>query len=84
MKKLNLKVTDDRVANVDLETFYFLESSPKSMIDFVAHFVTDEEGNYLEGKEAVKVVVAGRKIEDIEEIVSQLQKAMEDQAVPKA
>ena len=82
---LNLVVTEDRVQDMDLETFYHIgdSKSPKSTIDFVAHFVVDEDGNYPEKKEAIAMVVAGRKISDIEEIMEQLTKAMEEMAVPK-
>lgn len=79
---LNLLVTEDRIRNMDLETFYNVEGSPKATIDFIAHFVT-VDGEYPPKNEAVKRVLSGRKLADLEEISQQLQDAMEMRAVPK-
>ena len=82
---LNLVVTEERVQDMDLETFYHIgdTKAPKSAVDFVAHFVADENGNYLEKDEALSLVLTGRKVGDIEEIMEQLTEAMEEMAVPK-
>ena len=79
---LNLLVSEERIKDMDLETFYNVEGSPKATVEFVAHFVT-EDGKYLEKQAADLVVIQGRKIRDVEEIMAQLQKAMEENAVPK-
>ncbi|MCK5644650.1 MAG: hypothetical protein KAJ19_27880 [Gammaproteobacteria bacterium] len=93
---LNLIVTDERIQDMSLETFYNLEGSPKATVDFVAWFVTDEDGKHMAGyvkdddgaevldnKEAVKLVLQGRRVKDVEEIMGQLREAIEDRAVPK-
>lgn len=80
---LNLRVTEERVKDMDLETFYNVEKSNRALIDFVAHFCTDEDGNYYERNEAVKQVISGRKIRDVESIYEDLNEAMEQEAVPK-
>lgn len=80
---LNLSVTEDRIKDMPLETFYNIdEPSPKVMVDFVAHFVQDD-GEYLPFKEAVARVLTGRKVSDIEQIMIDLKDAMEEMAVPK-
>ncbi len=80
---LNLVVTEERVKDMDLETFYYIDSnSPKATVDFVAHFVADEKGEYLEPKDAVLAVIKGRKIRHVEEIMENLKTAMEEMAVP--
>ena len=96
---LNLIVTDERIQDMSLETFYNLEGSPKATVDFVAWFVTDEDGKHmakyakvdvngaesevLDNKEAVKLVLQGRRVKDVEEIMNQLREAIENRAVPK-
>jgi hypothetical protein len=80
---LTLIVKEDRLAGMDLETFYFVETNPKAMIDFVAHFVADENGNFLPKPEAVKKVLTGRTVADIKDIVEQLRDSMEEGVVPK-
>ena len=82
---LNLVVTEDRVNDMDLETFYHIgdSKSPKSTIDFVAHFLVGDDGKYLEKKVAVSLVIVDRKVSDIEKIMEQLTEAMEAMAVPK-
>ena len=93
---LNLIVTDERIQDMSLETFYNLEGSPKATVDFVAWFVTGEDGkhlaNYVDGDdgeevlhngEAVRLVLQGRRVKDVEEIMVQLRDAIENRAVPK-
>ena len=81
---LNLVVTEERIKDMDLETFYYIDTpSPKTMVDFVAHFVQDD-GEYLPKDEAIKLVLTGRKVADIESIMVSLKDAMEEMAVPKA
>lgn len=93
---LELLVTDERMKDMSLETFYNLENSPKATVDFVAWFVT-KDGKYLanfleqedgsevlDNKEAVKHVVTGRHIKDVEGIMEDLRSAIENKAVPKA
>ena len=81
---LNLVVTEDRIKDMPLETFYHIDSpSPKVMVDFVSHFVTGEGGEYLPQSDAVALVLAGRKVSDIEAIMTDLKDAMEEMAVPK-
>jgi hypothetical protein len=83
-QELNLVVTEDRVKDMELETFYYIDNkSPKATVEFVAHFVCDEKGEYLEKPDAVKAVIVGRKVRDVEEIMEDLQAAMEEMAVPK-
>jgi hypothetical protein len=79
---LNIVVTEERMNDMSLETFYAVDSTPKAMIDFVAHFVVGEDGNYLEPKPAAKLVVTGRKIADIEGIMTELREAMDEGIVP--
>lgn len=84
LENLNLVVTEERIKDMPLETFYNIgNESPKATVDFVVHFVADESGNYLEHEDALKLVVTGRKIRDVEEIMEQLKEAMEEMAVPK-
>ena len=78
---LNLVVTEDRIKDMDLETFYNIQESPKATLDFVAHFVY-EDGKYLEPEVAIKKVITGRKLRDVEAIMEELREAMEDKAVP--
>lgn len=85
VQDLNLVVTEERVKDMDLETFYYIDAnSPKATVDFVAHFVCDDKDEFLEKDEAVKRVIIGRKIRDVEEIMDDLKTAMEEMAVPKA
>ena len=80
---LNLLVTEERIKDMPLETFYNIDGgTPKSSVDFVVHFVSGEDGEYLEPEEALKVVLTDRTIRDIEEIMEQLKEAMEEMAVP--
>lgn len=79
---LNLVITEERLNDVDLETFYFLETNPKAMIDFVAFFVAGDDGEYLDQMEAVRRVIKGRKVKDIAEIATDLRDAMEKGIVP--
>ena len=79
---LNLVVTEERVRDMDLETFYNLEGNAKATIDFVAHFVT-VDGEYVPKEDAVRIVIRGRKLREIEDIVTDLCDAMEETAVPK-
>ena len=94
---LNLVVTDERIQDMSLETFYNLEGSPKATVDFVAWFVADEEGKYLanyvedddgaeelDDREAVRLVLQGRRVKDVEVIMNQLREAIENRVVPKA
>lgn len=81
---LNIIVTQDRVRDMDLETFYYIDSnSPKATVDFVAHFLCDDKDEYLEKEVAVKQLIVGRKIRDVEDIMEDLKTAMEEMAVPK-
>lgn len=93
---LNLIVTDERISDMSLETFYNLEGSPKATVDFVAWFVTGDDGNYLanyveddegaetlDNAEAVAIVVEGRRIRDVEKIMEDLREAIENKVVPK-
>ena len=79
---LNLLVSEDRIRDMDLETFYNVEGSPKATVEFVAHFVT-KDGKYLKKEDAVLIVIRGRKIKDVETIMEDLREAMEANAVPK-
>lgn len=83
-EQLNLLADDGRMAEISLETLYGLETSPKAMIDFVAHFCVDDEGAYMPHDQAVKVVTKGRSLSDLEGIIEQLREVMELGAVPKA
>ena len=84
VEDLNLLVTEDRIRDMPLETFYNIDGgTPKSSVDFVTHFVSDEDGNYLEPKEALEAVLTDRTIGDIEEVMEQLKDAMEEMSVPK-
>jgi hypothetical protein len=80
--ELNLVVTEDRLNDVPLEVFYGVDSSPKSQLDFIAHFAQDDKGNYLPKAAAIKAVLKGRKLSDIASITASLQEAMEQAAVP--
>lgn len=80
---LNFVVEEERLKDLDLETFYFIDSEPKAMINFVAHFVADENENYLPKDEAIKLVLKGRTIRDIEGLVTELRESMELSVVPK-
>ena len=85
MQDLNLVVDEERIKDMDLETFYNIDNnSPKATVDFVAHFVANERDEYLDKAEALKAVITGRKIRDVEEIMNQLREAMEEMSVPKA
>ena len=79
---LNIVVTEERMQDMSLETFYNVDSTPRAMIDFVAHFVVGEDGNYLDQKPAAKLVTKGRKIADIEDIMTDLREAMDEGIVP--
>lgn len=79
---LNLIVTEERIAETPLEIFYFLEDGGKIIIDYIAHFVADESGNYLPHKDAVAKVINGRTMKDLEEIGDQLRNAIEEGVVP--
>ena len=93
---LNLVVSDERIQDMSLETFYNLEGSPKATVDFVAWFVADEDGKYLAyydeedgvetlvNRDAVRLVLTGRRVKDVEEIMGDLRKAIENKVVPKA
>ncbi len=84
IEQLNIQVSEDRIKDMDLETFYHIDSnSPTAMIDFVAHFVVGENGSYLEKDAAVLQVLTGRKVKDIEQIMEDLKEAMDLMAVPK-
>ena len=84
MEDLNLVVEEERIKDMDLETFYNIDNeSPKATVDFVAHFVTDVDGEYVTKKEAVRRVITGRKIRDVEAIMAELRVAMEQMALPK-
>lgn len=96
MEDLNLVVSDDRIQDMSLETFYNLEGSPKATVDFVAWFVTGDDGKYLanyvvgddgeeslDNREAVAKVVKGRRIKDVEKIMEDLREAIENKVVPK-
>lgn len=85
MGNLNLIVTEQRVQDVPLEVFYLIEDgSPRILIDYIAHFVADENGEYLPQEKAVKEVVTGRTLGDLEAIASQLKDAVEEGIVPNA
>ena len=79
---LNLLVSEERIRDMDLETFYNVEGSPRATVEFVAHFVT-KDGEYIEKEDAVLMVIRGRKIRDVEGIMNDLREAMEAHAVPK-
>lgn len=81
---LTLKVTEERLRDLDLETFYYIDTSPRAAIDFVAHFVVGEDGEYLPKPQAVKLVLTGRKVSDINELAEELRRRMEETAVPNA
>lgn len=80
---LNLVVTEERLREVDLETFYNLEKTSSASIDFIAHFMVDEAGTYMQKSDALKVLFKGRKIKDIESIAEQLMDEIQENAVPK-
>lgn len=81
---LNLVVTEERIKDMELEVFYNVDSkSPRDTVDFVAHFV-QIDGRYPEDKaDAVRVILKGRKVGDIEGIMEQLIEAIEQVSVPK-
>lgn len=81
---LTLQVTEDRLKLVPLETFYTLSDSPKSSMDFVAHFMVDENGEYfVDQSEALQILFKGRTFGDIEELSTQVRDAIDETAVPK-
>jgi hypothetical protein len=81
--QLDLLVTEDRLRDLDLETFYYVDTNPRAMLDFVAHFVVGEDQEtYLEKEQAIKLVITGRKIADIEALVESLKDSMELSTVP--
>lgn len=77
-KDLNLVVTEDRMQDMDLKTFYGVDNSPKDMVDFIAHFMVGPDGNYMERKPAIADLTGGRKVADLEQIMEQLRESMED------
>lgn len=81
-EELNLVVDSDRLSEMDLETFYNVDTNPKSLVEFIAHFVT-EDGEFLEKEKAIQKVIKGRKIKDLEPVAEELREAMEATAVPK-
>lgn len=80
---LNLVVTPERLEAIPLEIYYGINNNPTAQIDYIAHFVTDGEGNYLGEAEAIKAVLGGRTLGDVAEITKQLTEAIEESAVPK-
>lgn len=81
-QKLTIKVTEARINTVSLETFYHLDDSNKAPIDYVAHFVVGEDGEYLPKDEAVKRVIVGRTLGDIKELAEMIKTSTEEAAVP--
>lgn len=80
---LNIVITEDRVKDMDLELFYNIESkSPKTTVEFIAHFV-QIDGAYPAKEDAIRQVLNGRKVKDLEGIMEQVVEAIEDMAVPK-
>lgn len=82
MEDLNLVVTESRLKEIPLETFYGIDNSPKAQLEYIAHFVADEDGKYLPKAQAIKLVMDGRTLADLEGIAEQLFSAMNEAAVP--
>lgn len=82
-KELNLVVTEERLAELPLETMYYVEKNPREQINFIAHFV-QVGGKYADKQTAVKLVMEGRTMADLSELATTLSASIENAAVPKA
>ena len=84
MEELNLVISEERMKEIPLDVFYGLtaKKNPGAMVEYVAHFVADENGEYLPPEKAVATVTKGRTLGDLEAIAAQLQEALEREFVP--
>lgn len=83
--ELNLVITEERIKQLPLEVFYMMgDQTPQLAIDYIAHFVTDGKGDYLPKADAIKKVLKGRTIGDVETLMEQIKEAMDEATFPKA
>lgn len=81
MSELNFKVTEERLKGVKLGFLRKMQGDFNMTLEYVARFVCDEDGRYLEEEDAFEILDE-YTVADLDEIAVELQKAMET-VVPK-
>lgn len=78
---INLKVTEERIQGVKVGILRKIETSTTAQFAFLARFMTDEDGEYLDEEDAYEILDE-IPLGDIAEIMTDLRAAMEEAAVP--
>jgi hypothetical protein len=83
MQEVTLKVTQERMRGMKVGVLRKLESSVSAQFAFIALFMVDDDGNYLDEAAAYEILDEV-ELGEIEEIAGQLKDSLEAVAVPKA
>jgi hypothetical protein len=81
---LTIRITadSDRMGGMSNKTLRTVEKSPAAQYDFVAHFMTDEDGNYLDYDDAIEILDE-LTVDDLNDAFKQIQAAFYEAAAPK-
>jgi hypothetical protein len=83
MQEVTLKVTQERMRGMKVGVLRKLENSVSAQFAFIALFMVDADGNYMDEAAAYEILDEV-ELGEIEEIAGQLKDSLEAVAVPKA
>lgn len=94
MPDIRFKVTEERTEILPLGVYRRLNKDPEAQLEFLAHYLVDEDGAYLlrydpesgryiDGLDRAWEILDVVPLRDIKMLVSQLQGQAEEIAVPK-
>lgn len=86
MSELKIIFTQDRITELEVDTWVALKSndvSVRAARDLAVVFVVDDEGNYLPEDKA-RVLIGQLKIRQLFDIFGEISKGVEEEAIPPA
>jgi hypothetical protein len=77
-----LKADEERMKGLSIKIYRTISRDPGAQAEFLARFMTDEDGNYLEEEDAF-AILDELALEDMTAAYKELWAAMKDAAAPK-
>jgi uncharacterized protein YutE (UPF0331/DUF86 family) len=80
---IHIHATPERLEGMSNRTLRLLQKSPEAMYDYVAHFMVDENGDYLDYEEAIDIL-DDLTLADMKEAGAAVEQAIREAAAPKS
>jgi len=79
---IRVHATPERLEGMSNRTLRLLQKSPEAMYDYVAHFMIDDNGDYLDKDDALQIL-DDLTLADMKEAGAAVEQAIREAAAPK-